>query len=77
MMFRRNFKPGGPIKINLKDITNVMDTAKKLDLPLVMTGVLEQIMHSLKATGHLMDDHSGIVQFYENISGVVVKTHEE
>lgn len=77
MMFRRNFKPGGPIKINLKDITNVMDTAKKLDLPLVMTGVLEQIMHSLKATGHLMDDHSGIVQFYENISGVVVKTNEE
>lgn len=77
MMFTRNFKPGGPIKINLKDITNVMDTAKKLDLPLVMTGVLEQIMHSLKATGHLMDDHSGIVQFYENISGVVVKTNEE
>lgn len=77
MMFRRNFKPGGPIKINLKDITNVMDTAKKLDLPLIMTGVLEQIMHSLKATGHLMDDHSGIVQFYENISGVVVKTNEE
>lgn len=77
MMFRRNFKPGGPIKINLKDITNVMDTAKNLDLPLIMTGVLQQIMHSLKATGHLMDDHSGIVQFYENISGVIVKTKED
>ncbi len=77
MMFRRNFKPGGPIKINLKDITNVMETAKKLDLPLLMTGVLQQIMHSLKATGHLMDDHSGIVQFYENISGVTVETKEK
>jgi len=77
MMFNRNFKPGGPIKINLKDITNVMDTAKKLDLPLIMTSILQQIMNSLKATGHLMDDHSGIVQFYENISGVIVKTQEK
>lgn len=76
MMYSRNFKPGGPIAINLKDITNVMDTAKGMELPLILTGVLQQIMHSLKATGHLMDDHSGIVQFYENISGVVVKSDE-
>ena len=76
MMYSRNFKPGGPLAINLKDITNVMDTAKGMELPLILTGVLQQIMHSLKATGHLMDDHSGIVQFYENISGVVVKSDE-
>ena len=76
MMYTRNFKPGGPIAINLKDITNVMDTAKGMELPLILTGVLQQIMHSLKATGHLMDDHSGIVQFYENVSGVVVKSDE-
>lgn len=67
MMYSRNFKPGEPLKINLKDITNVMDTAKGLELPLLITGVLQQIMHSLKATGHIMDDHSGIVQFYEQI----------
>lgn len=77
MMYRRNFKPGGPIRINLKDINNVMDTAKKLDLPLLMTSNLQQIMNSLKATGHLMDDHSSIVRFYELISGVTVKTNEE
>lgn len=76
MMYSRNFKPGGPIRINLKDITNVMETAKALDLPLMMTATLLEIMHSLKATGHLMDDHSGIVQFYEGISGVVVKSNE-
>ena len=76
MMYSRNFKPGGPIAINLKDITNVMDTAKTMALPLVLTSTLQQIMQSLKATGHLMDDHSGIVQFYEHISGVVVKSDE-
>jgi len=74
MMYGRNFKPGGTLAINLKDITNVMDTAKDLAVPLVLTSELQQIMLSLKATGHIMDDHSGIVQFYENISGVEVKS---
>lgn len=74
MMYSRNFKPGGTLAINLKDITNVMDTAKDLAVPLVLTSELQQIMLSLKATGHIMDDHSGIVQFYEKISGVEVKS---
>lgn len=73
MMYSRNFKPGGTLAINLKDITNVMDTAQSLDVPLVLTAQLKQIMHSLKADGHIMDDHSGIVQFYEKISGIKVK----
>lgn len=73
MMFNRNFKPGGTLAINLKDITNVMDTAQSLDVPLLLTSQLKQIMHSLKADGHIMDDHSGIVQFYEKAAGVVVK----
>ncbi|MDQ0203941.1 2-hydroxy-3-oxopropionate reductase [Pectinatus haikarae] len=76
MMYSRNFKPGGTLAINLKDITNVMDTAKSLDVPLILTSALQQIMLSLKADGHIMDDHSGIVQFYEKISGVTVKTEE-
>lgn len=75
MMFNRNFKPGGTLAINLKDITNVMDTAQSLDLPLLLTSQLKQIMHSLKADGHIMDDHSGIVQFYEKVAGIEVKKH--
>ena len=73
MMYSRNFKAGGPIYINLKDITNVMSAADSLNVPLILTAQLKEIMNSLKATGHLKDDHSGIVQFYENISGVTVK----
>lgn len=76
MMYSRNFKPGGTIAINLKDITNVMETAKSLDVPLILTSELQQIMLSLKANGHIMDDHSGIVQFYEGIAGVEVKAAE-
>lgn len=73
MMYNRNFKPGGTLAINLKDITNVMDTAQSLDVPLLLTSQLKQIMHSLKADGHIMDDHAGIVQFYEKLAGVEVK----
>ncbi|GMA98652.1 2-hydroxy-3-oxopropionate reductase [Pelosinus sp. IPA-1] len=73
MMYNRNFKPGGTLAINLKDITNVMDTAQSLDVPLILTSQLKQIMHSLKADGHIMDDHGGIVQFYEKLAGVEVK----
>lgn len=74
MMFSRNFKAGGPIYINLKDITNVMVTADELGVPLVLTPQLKEIMISLKATGHINDDHSSIVQFYENISGITVQS---
>lgn len=74
MMFSRNFKAGGPIYINLKDIANVMATADELGVPLVLTPQLKEIMISLKATGHINDDHSSIVQFYENISGITVQS---
>lgn len=73
MMYSRNFKAGGPIYINLKDITNVVVTADELDVPLILTPQLKEIMISLKATGHNNDDHSSIVQFYEKIAGVTVK----
>lgn len=73
IMYSRNFKAGGPIYINLKDITNVVATADELDVPLILTPQLKEIMISLKATGHNNDDHSSIVQFYEKIAGVTVK----
>lgn len=76
-MISRNFKPGGTLAINLKDITNVMATADALSVPLLLTAQLKEIMHSLKSTGHIMDDHSGIVQFYENISGVTVQSPKQ
>ena len=76
-MFNRNFVPGGSLTTNLKDITNVMDTAKALEVPLFLSGSVQQIMLSLKAHGHIGDDHSGMVQFYENIAGVEVHTEEK
>ncbi len=48
MIMNRDFKPGGKISINLKDIKNVMQTAHNLDVPLPMTSQLLEIMQTLK-----------------------------
>lgn len=76
LILDRNFKPGGTIKINMKDITNVMSTAHELDVPLPMTSQLLEIFHSLVANGELLSDHGSIVKYYEKIANVVVKRED-
>ena len=76
MMYNRNFVPGGTIKVNHKDITNVVKTAHAIDAPIPYTAQLYEIMQTLKVHGHLMDDHSGIVQYFETLADVVVKKPE-
>lgn len=73
MVVKRNFKAGGRLDINLKDITNVMDTAHAVGVPLPLTGQLLEIMYALKVDGHMGDDHGGIIQFYEKLAGVQVR----
>ena len=73
MMYNRNFVPGGTIKVNHKDITNVVKTAHAIDAPIPYTAQLYEIMQTLKVHGHMEDDHSGIVQYFEMLADVVVK----
>lgn len=77
MMVERNFKPGGKISINHKDIKNVLSTAHELDVPVPYTAQLFEILQSMKVHGHMDDDHSGIVQYFEKLAGVQVKKAEE
>lgn len=74
MMCARNFKPGGKIAINRKDIKNVIDTAHAIDVPVPMSAQLFEIMQALKVSGHMNDDHSGIVQYFEALAGVEVSS---
>lgn len=73
LILDRNFQPGGTMAINMKDISNVMDTAHQLDVPLPLSSHLLEIFHALKADGKIMDDHGGIVQYYEKLANVEVK----
>lgn len=69
----RDFKPGGSLVINHKDIKNCVNAAHALDVPIPYTAQLYEILQSLKVHGHIGDDHSGIIQYFENLADVVVK----
>lgn len=73
MILERNFKPGGKISINHKDIKNVLSTAHELDIPLPLSSVLFEIMQTLKVRNLMDDDHSAIVKYFESLSNIEVK----
>lgn len=73
LILERNFVAGGRIDINLKDITNVMDTAHEIGVPLPLSSQLLEIFHALKVDGKASDDHCGIVQYYEKLANVEVR----
>ena len=76
MICSRNFKPGGKISINHKDIKNVLETAHSLDVPVPFSAQLFEIMQSLKVDGHMEDDHCGIVQYFEKLANIEVASKE-
>ena len=76
LILDRNFKPGGKISINMKDLTNVMATAHALDVSLPLSSMMLEIFHSLSANGHINEDHGAIVKYFERLSDVVVTKKE-
>ena len=77
MMINRDFKPGGKISINHKDIKNVMQTAQDLDVPLLFTSTLFEVFQTLKVRGCMDDDHSAIAKVIESLAGVEISKKAE
>ncbi|WP_214805649.1 MULTISPECIES: 2-hydroxy-3-oxopropionate reductase [unclassified Exiguobacterium] len=73
LILDRNFVAGGRIDINLKDMTNVMETAHDIGVPLPLSSQLVEIFHALKIDGKAADDHGGIIQYYEKLAHVEVR----
>ena len=73
MIINRNFKPGGKISINHKDIKNVLATAHELDVPMPLTAQLFEIQQAIKVAGGMNDDHCGYVKYFERLAGVEVR----
>jgi 2-hydroxy-3-oxopropionate reductase len=72
MMFERNFDPGFRIELHYKDINNAVQTANALDLPLQVTANLQQVLAALMEWGKGKNDHSAILHYVEQLSGVTV-----
>jgi 2-hydroxy-3-oxopropionate reductase len=70
MMMDRNFKPGFRINLHIKDLSNVLDTAKGISAPTPLTEEAMKMMLSLREEGMGDADHSALVRFYEKIAGI-------
>ena len=73
MMIHGDFKPGGKISINHKDIKNVLATAHALDIPVPMSAQLFEIMQGLKVKGQMDEDHSALVKHFERLADYEVR----
>ena len=73
MMIERDFDPGFKIKLHQKDLQNVLNAGTSLNIPLPLSSQMLEILKSLTNSGNGELDHSGIVKYYENITGVEVK----
>ena len=73
MMLNRNFKPGFRINLHIKDLHNVLDTAKGISAPTPLTEDAMKMMLSLRDDGMGDNDHSALVRYYEKIAGIEVR----
>jgi 2-hydroxy-3-oxopropionate reductase len=69
LMMDRKFKPGFRINLHIKDLNNVLDTAREIAAPTPLSTEVMAMMQSLKE--ELGDsDHSALVRYYEKLAGI-------
>jgi 2-hydroxy-3-oxopropionate reductase len=67
-MLDRNFKPGFRIRLHEKDMKIALATGSEYGVPLMVTGVVGQMMTAMKGMGNGDLDHSGLVKFVEQLA---------
>ena len=66
-MVERNFEPGGPAKFQLKDLNNALKAAKRHNLNLPVTNLLQSLYDAMIASGSGDLDHSAMLTHLESI----------
>lgn len=74
LVLNGNFKPGFRIELHIKDLMNVIDTAKGIDAPVMLTQKVLEMMKSLRDEGKAKDDHGGLIQYYEKLAKTEVRS---
>jgi 2-hydroxy-3-oxopropionate reductase len=67
-MLDRNFKPGFRICLHEKDMKIALATGSEYGVPLMVTGVVGQMMTALKGMGNGDLDHAALVRFVEDLA---------
>jgi 2-hydroxy-3-oxopropionate reductase len=74
LVLDRNFKPGFRIELHIKDMMNALETAHGVGAPIPLSAQVLEIMQALKVDGKEKDDHGGIIQFYEKLANIEVRS---
>jgi 2-hydroxy-3-oxopropionate reductase len=72
MMMEQNFKPGFRIDLHIKDLNNVVDTARSVDSPIPLTQNLLEMMKILHRDGDGVCDHSALLKYYQKLTGEIL-----
>ncbi|MGH7825808.1 MAG: 2-hydroxy-3-oxopropionate reductase [Candidatus Binatia bacterium] len=67
-MLDRNFKAGFRIRLHEKDMKIALATGSEYGVPLMVTGLVAQMMSAMKSMGNGELDHSGLVKFVEELA---------
>jgi len=73
-VIKGEFEPGFKSRFHYKDLNIIMDTAKKLNVPLPGTAIAHELFAALMATGRGELDHSAVINIIEDLAGVEART---
>lgn len=73
-IMERNFEPGFTVNLHNKDVTLALEMAKEMNVPLYATSLTHELFKTLQAKGKGGKDNSAIINLYEEIAGVEVKS---
>lgn len=71
-MIERDFAPGAPARIQLKDLRMILDEARAEGLTLPLAQQVHNEYQSLIANGHSEVDHSGLLLELEHLNGALM-----
>ena len=69
-MLDRNFKPGFRIRLHEKDLKIALAAGSEYGVPLMVTGVVGQMMTAMKGMGNGDLDHAALVKFVEDLAKI-------
>lgn len=76
-MLQRNFEPGAPARIQLKDLRMILDEARSEGLTLPLSQRVFEEYRALLASGNGEVDHSGLLLELERLNGVRLGSADE
>jgi 2-hydroxy-3-oxopropionate reductase len=69
LLATHEFVPGGSAGFQHKDLGFALEAARAEGVSLPVTAVVDQLFGAMRWTGHGEDDHSGVMQIIELLSG--------